>query len=165
MDDLRFEKLTAEHLQDILDIYAWYVHHSTATFHMHVPDLAEMKSMVVFEKPVHQAFVIFQGETLCGYVLLRPYRTREAYDGTAEVSVYLRHDHTGRGIGGRAVSFIEDFARARGFHVLIASICAENRGSIRLFKKHGYRKCARYRQIGRKFGRWLDVVDYQKLLD
>jgi phosphinothricin acetyltransferase len=70
----------------------------------------------------------------------------------------------GRGLGGRGAQFIEDVAKSNGIHVLVATICGENEASIRLFERNGYEKCAHFREVGKKFGRWLDVVAYQKIL-
>jgi phosphinothricin acetyltransferase len=67
-------------------------------------------------------------------------------------------------VGSAALSFIESRAREREFHNLLAIICGENIASIRLFEKHGYTQCAHYHEVGKKFGRWLDVVSFEKLL-
>jgi len=99
-----------------------------------------------------------------GWVILARYKPREAYDGSAEVTIYLDPQYPRRGVGSAALTFIEKTARDRQFHNLLAIICGENTGSIRLFEKHGYSKCAHYHQVGQKFGRWLDVVSYEKLL-
>jgi len=99
-----------------------------------------------------------------GYVILARYKPRQAYDGTAELTIYLDPSMTGKGIGRACVEFLEARAAERGFHALLAIICAENEASIRLFKAAGYWECARYREVGLKFGRLLDVVSYQKIL-
>ena len=92
-------------------------------------------------------------------------KNREAYDTTAEVTIYLKHDCIGKGIGSAALTYIEDYAMDKNFHVLIATITGENEQSIRTFDKNGYEKCAHYKQVGKKFDRWLDVVAYQKILE
>jgi L-amino acid N-acyltransferase YncA len=96
---------------------------------------------------------------------LKRFSEREGYGRTAEVSVYLLPEYRGMGLGGRAVVFLEEVARSNGFHALIASICAENTGSIRMFERNGYTKCAHLKEVGFKFERLLDVVDYEKILD
>jgi L-amino acid N-acyltransferase YncA len=162
--NLSFEKMTDEYLQFVCDVYAFYVVNSTATFHMHVLAPEEMRELVYFKDPRHGAFIMRTDGILCGYATLRHFSVREAYSATAEVGVYLKPEFIGKGLGTRALRFLEDSAKANGIHVLIASICAENKESIRLFERNGYKKCARFREVGFKFGRLLDVVDYQKIL-
>jgi phosphinothricin acetyltransferase len=58
----------------------------------------------------------------------------------------------------------EEFAQRTGIHVLIVTICGENNMSIKLFEKNGYFKCAHYKEVGKKFGQWLNVVAYQKII-
>jgi phosphinothricin acetyltransferase len=71
----------------------------------------------------------------------------------------------GRGLGRRLLGHLEARARESGFHVLVAGISADNVASVRLFESAGFQKCAHYREVGKKFGRVLDVVHYQKILD
>jgi phosphinothricin acetyltransferase len=151
-------------LDEVLQIYSHYVLNTTATFHARQPTREEMRALVFFARERYRTFVILAGGEVCGYVLVSQHKPREAYDGTAEVSVYLKPAYTGRGIGSLALQHIEAFAREQGLHVLVATITGENERSIRLFAQSGYEKCAHYREVGRKFGRLLDVVAYQKIL-
>jgi len=76
----------------------------------------------------------------------------------------LKPDYIGQGIGTKGLKHIEEYARANKLHVLIATICGQNEGSISLFEKQGYFKCAHYKEVGTKFGQLLDVVAYQKII-
>ncbi|HEX3006597.1 MAG TPA: GNAT family N-acetyltransferase, partial [Bacteroidales bacterium] len=100
-----------------------------------------------------------------GYVILGYYKPRQAYDFTSEVTIYLHPEQTGKGIGNQAMEFIEKIARERKFHALLGVICSENEASIRLFKKFGYWECANFKEVGLKYGRLLDVVVYEKILN
>lgn len=162
--DLKFIEMNEDYLPRVLEIYNHYVQTSTATFHTQPLTLEEMRPIVFYEDPRFKAFVIFAAEQLCGYCILARFKAREAYRITAEATLYLHPDFTGKGIGSQVLTFLEDLARQNGFHSLIASICGENTPSIKLFEKNGYTKCAHFKEIGKKFGRLLDVVDYQKLL-
>jgi len=162
---ISFSGLTEAELPEILRIYNYYVLNSTATFHLEPLSEKEMRELVFFNHPRYRTFVIRDESGILGYVLLCPFNKREAYSRTAEVTIYLRHDVTGKGVGGRALEFIEEFARQNGIKVLIAIICAENIMSTRLFQKNGYTECARYRQVGEKFGRLLVTAAYEKILD
>lgn len=164
MNNIRFREIEENDVEAVRGIYNHYVRHTTATFHLHPLSTDEMRRLVFFEHPMYSTYVIINENSLCGYCLLTQYKTREAYNHTAEVTIYLAPEHTGKGIGSCAVAFIEDVAKKRGIHVLIAVICGENAASIRLFEKNGYTKCGHYREVGKKFGRLLDVVSYQKIL-
>lgn len=164
MQNVLIEELREEHLQAVLDIYTYYILHTTATFHTHALTLNDMREIVFFDNDKYKAFIIKEEDGICGYAILTQYKKREAYNGTAEVTVYLKHDCVGKGIGSLAVRFIERLAKEKGFHVLLAIICGENDRSIALFEKNGYIKCAHYKEVGMKFGRLLDVVSYEKLL-
>ncbi len=161
---LLFETLRAEHLQACLDIYRYYVENSTATFHTHVPSMEEFKEIVYIGCERNKGFTILYDSCICGYVVLGRYHVREAYADTGSISIYLHPGHCGKGIGSATLDFIEHYAHEQGFHSLVATICSENVQSIRLFERKGYVKCAHYKEIGRKFGRLLDVVTYQKII-
>lgn len=164
MCEITFEELREEHIGSALEIYNYYVRTSTATFHLHEITENEMRGLVIFRNPKYKAFVILSGGELCGYAYVGEFKSREAYGLTAGVTIYLAPGHTDRGYGAKTIAHLEEFSRAQGFHALIAGICAENAASIALFEKCGYVKCAHYREVGRKFGRVLDTVAYEKIL-
>jgi phosphinothricin acetyltransferase len=109
------EELREEHLPEVLEIYNYYILNTTVTFHSHELSADEMRELVFFDSDKYKAFIIKEDEKTCGYVILTQYRKREAYDGTAEVTVYLRHDCCGRGLGSMAVRFAEQLAKRRAF--------------------------------------------------
>jgi L-amino acid N-acyltransferase YncA len=165
MSDYTFIEASEEHILDLLNIYNYYVLNTTATFHSKSLTEEAMKGLIFFNNPKYRTFVIIKDEIISGYVYLTQHKSREAYDRTGEVTVYLRPDNVGAGIGSLAVEYIEKFAKEHDFHVLIATISGENYKSIKVFERNGYEKCAHYKQVGSKFNQWLDVVAYQKILD
>lgn len=165
MGDYQFEKIKESELPAVLAIYNHYVLNTTATFHAAALSLSEMKELVVFDDPKYRAYLIKEDNQILGYVLLTQHKKREAYDTTGEVTVYLSPDQIRKGLGSLAVKHIETIAKKSGFHVLIATICGENEISINVFERNGYVKCAHYQEVGKKFGKWLDVVAYQKVLE
>ena len=162
--DITFEIVNMSLLELIAEIYAYYILNTTYTFHCHVLNTEEIKSLVIFTNGRNGAFLIRQNDNIAGYVILGKHSEREAFDDTAEVALYLKPEFCGKGFGGHALRFIEDYAREKGFHVLIATICTENSKSIRLFERNGYVKCGHYHEVGKKFGRLLDLAAYQKIL-
>ncbi|NLG88414.1 MAG: N-acetyltransferase [Clostridiaceae bacterium] len=163
--DITFEKVNTSHLEHIAEIYSYYVLNTTYTFHCHVLNTDEIKNLVIFTNQRNCAFLIRLDGNVAGYVILGKHSEREAFNDTGEVAIYLKPEFCGKGIGGHALRFIEDYARKMGFHVLIATICTENSKSIRLFERNGYVKCGHYREVGKKFGRLLDLAAYQKIFE
>ncbi|HEY4784497.1 MAG TPA: GNAT family N-acetyltransferase [Bacteroidales bacterium] len=159
-----YRELREDDLPDIAAIYNYYVLNTSVTFHTHqlLPD--EMRDLVFFDNPKYKTFVIADDRNLYGYLIISQHKKREAYDGTAEVSIYLKPECTGKGIGSQVLKYAEETARKSSIHVLIATICGENRQSIKLFEKNGYIKCAHYKEVGKKFNQWLDVVAFQKII-
>lgn len=146
-----------------MDIYNYYVLNTTATFHGHALSKAEMREIVFLTEP-YTTFIIKIKDTIAGYILLTQYKKREAYDGTAEITLYLKPDNIHRGIGSEAVKYIEKRAVRQNIHVLIATICGENSSSINLVKKNGFIQCAYYKEVGKKFGQFLDIIVFQKII-
>lgn len=164
MCKITFDEIKEEHLDEVLKIYTHYVLNTNATFHAHALSKDEMRELVFFENPKYKTFVIKSADTINGYAILTQHKKREAYDGTAEVTVYLKPECIGKGIGSQAIKFIEDIAKQQNIHVLIAIICGENSKSINLFARNGFSKCAHYKEVGKKFGQLLDVIAYQKII-
>lgn len=103
--------------------------------------------------------------TLLGFGTYGPFRTRPAYKYSVEHSVYVRHDVRGRGIGAQLLEAVVAAARGQGYHCLVGGIDASNAASIALHERHGFTHAGTVRQAGFKFGRWLDLAFYQRLLD
>ena len=164
MDSIIFEEMNEKYLDAVTQIYNYYVSNTTVSFHAHEITTEEMKEIVFFENAIYKTFSIKDGEILCGYVLFTQFKKREAYNKTAEVTIYLSPVYLGKGIGTKALQYIEEYAVKQGIHALIAIICGENTASIKLFEKNGYIKCAHFKEVGQKFGRMLDIVDYEKIL-
>lgn len=164
MGENYFCEISEDYLDEVLQIYNYYVLNTTATFHSGQLTKDEMRNLVFFDCKRYKTFVICEDSNVCGYVLITQHKKREAYDSTAEVTIYLKPDYTGKGLGSIAIKSIEGYAKQQGLHVLVATICGQNEASIRLFKNNGYMKCAHYKEVGKKFGQLLDIVAYQKII-
>lgn len=148
----------------IKEVYDYYILNSTATFRTSLSTIDELKKDILVDHPIYSSYIITTDSDNVGYCYISQYKNREAYDRTAEISIYLRHDATQKGLGKKVVMQLESIAARNGIKVLLAIITEENRGSVVLFEKCGYTKCAHFKQVGEKFGRILDVVAYQKML-
>jgi phosphinothricin acetyltransferase len=98
-----------------------------------------------------------------GWGSLSAYHARSAYRRTVENSVYVHHQHHGRGIGSLLLEDLIARAREVGHRVIIAAIDADQPASIALHAKFDFKKVGHFKQVGFKFGRWLNVV-YMELL-
>jgi L-amino acid N-acyltransferase YncA len=161
---VRFENLTTLDLPLVKDLYNYYVLTSTATYYTEKISAEELLEFIPVGHPKYRSFTIKADGEFCGFCYFGPYKKRQAYDRTAEVSVYLTPGFTGRGIGNMALEHLEKIAQGKGISVLIGIISGDNEPSIKLFEQCGYEKCAHYHQIGEKFGNVLDVVSYQKII-
>jgi len=93
------------------------------------------------------------------------YREKAGYDLTVEHSVYLAPAARGLGLGTRLLTELVAAATERGIHVMIGGLSADNETSLRLHRRLGFVETARMPQVGMKFGRWLDLVFVQRILD
>jgi len=157
-----FSPVTEKDLSAIMEIYNHYILNSTATFHSQELSRKDLEEFLFISHPKYPSFLIKDNNDMNGYCFLTQYKKRQAYDRSAEVSVYLKPEFTGKGIGLVALNHLETAAKKAGIHVLVATICGENHASIRLMEKSGYSRCAHMKNIGEKFGKILDVVVYQK---
>lgn len=105
------------------------------------------------------------GAGVLGVASFGDFRAWPGYRHTVEHSVHVRADARGSGLGSALVGALFDPARALGKHVMVAGIDAANAGSIRMHERLGFQRGAVLREVGRKFGRWLDLEFMQKFLD
>lgn len=105
-----------------------------------------------------------RGERVVGFASFGPYRSRAAYATTAEDSVYVDRSARGRGVGRLLLDDLLAAGVESGFHSIIARIVGENQASIDLHVACGFEMVGVEREVGRKHGRWLDVVELQCLL-
>jgi len=154
---------TADDLDAINDIYNHYVLHSTCTYQETAEPMAGWRRWFVGHGAGHPVTVAEIGGKVVGWGSLSPYHARSAYRNTVENSVYVHHEFHRRGIGSMILKDLIERSRAIGHRAIIAGIDAEQMGSVRLHEKFGFEKVGHFRQVGFKFGRWLDVI-YMELL-
>lgn len=161
---VNFKKIKEEDYFSIKEIYDYYIAHSTATFHIDPISIHELQEFIFVDHPLYPAYLILCDGVLAGYCYLTYFKKREAYNNTAELTLYLKPEFTQKGIGKKTLHFLEDEAQKRGIKNLLAIITGSNVHSISLFEKAGYFKCAHFKNVGIKLGQTLDVVGYQKEL-
>ncbi len=149
----------------IAEIYNREVTEGTATFDMVPRTAAEQAAWMRDHSGAYPCIVAIpdgDGEVL-GWACLSPYRTRPAYSTSVEDSVYVHRDHHGRGVGSLLLGDLVALADEHGFHAVFARIADAGAASVALHTKHGFELVGVEREVGRKFGRWLDVTLMQRL--
>jgi phosphinothricin acetyltransferase len=101
---------------------------------------------------------------ILGFATYGAFRAGPGYAHTAEHSVILEGDARGQGVGRALMARLEDHARTQGIHVLIAGVSGENEAAIAFHRAIGFTEAARLPEVGRKFGRWMDLVLLHKRL-
>lgn len=151
-------------IEPLRRIYNYYVRTSTATFETEEKTTTEMSERL--QGPIAQGYpciVAEEGGEIAGYCALHSWRPR--FDHTAEATLYLAPEFCGVGLGKQMTEEIIRLGREREWlHAIIAAINADNTASIKLVESLGFKKVAHYEEVGRKFGQWLDDVEYEMMI-
>ncbi|HEY4377735.1 MAG TPA: GNAT family N-acetyltransferase [Acidimicrobiales bacterium] len=149
----------------IRDIYNPEVLDSTVTFDLRPRTLEEQQQWIVDRSGAHAAIVAVDDDgALVGFGSLSSYKDRAGYSTTVEDSVYVHRGHHGQGIGRALLAELLERARRHGFHAVMARIVRGHEASIALHTRLGFEVVGTEREVGRKFGRWLDVVVMEQIL-
>ena len=158
---------TPADLPGILAIYNEVIEHSTAIYALAPTTLAERRTW--FEARVQGGYPVLvatQGETIVGFASFGDWRgTWPGYRYTVEHTVHVRADARGRGTGKQLVEALFPLALMLKKHVMIGGVDASNESSIRFHERLGFERVAHFHEVGHKFGRWLDLVFVQRLLE
>ena len=155
---------TVDDAEALRVIYNHEVARSTATFDLVPRTLDEQRAWIRAREGALGVLVAeIEGEIM-GFASLSPYRDRPAYNTTVENSVYVRADGRGLGVGKALLVAIIDMAKARGFHTVLAHISDAEGASVALHQACGFKVVGIQREVGRKFGTWLDVTVMQHML-
>lgn len=148
---------------EIAAIYRHFVESGTASFEEIAPDVGEMLRRFEAVKTHGLPYRVAEAEgAVLGYAYASPFRARSAYRFSVENSVYVDERHHSRGIGLTLMRSVIAECTALGYRQMLAVIGdSANEGSIRLHTRLGYRMIGHEIGVGRKFGRWLDVVQMQ----
>jgi L-amino acid N-acyltransferase YncA len=149
---------TEADLPGVLEIHADAVANSTAIWTDVVPDLEGRRAwLAAHGVPGTTAIVAVEGDLVVGYGSVGPFHAKDGYRHTVEDSVYVRPGHQGAGIGRALLEALVAFSREAGHHVVVALVEAGNEGSVRLHRSLGFEDAGLLREVGTKYGRWLDL--------
>ncbi|MBB2493424.1 GNAT family N-acetyltransferase [Aquipseudomonas ullengensis] len=157
---------TEADLPALRDIYNDAVLNTTAIWMDNTIDLANRQAW--FAARAQQGYPILVAENpagdVVGYSSFGDWRPFDGFCNTVEHSVYVRADQRGNGLGPLLMAALIERAKSCGKHVMVAAIESGNGASIRLHERLGFITTGQMPQVGRKFGRWLDLTFMQLIL-
>lgn len=153
-----------EDLPNILNIYNYAIVHLTATFDTEEETLEDRQNWFDNHNEKYPVIVAEMDGEVVGFSCLSPFKRKKAYSQSAEISIYTSPESQGKGIGKTLMEEIIERAKQNGLRTIIAVITSGNEASVRLHKKFGFKFAGRIKEVGYKFGQWLDVEYYQLLL-
>lgn len=159
MTDLIIRDATEADLPAIRDIYNHAVEHTTAIWNEVLIDIDNRRAWLELRRA--KGFPVLVAERdgkVAGYASYGDWRAFDGYRHTVEHSVYVDKDCRGGGIGRQLMAALVDRAKTGNVHVMIAAIEAENQASIALHERMGFILVGIHREVGTKFGRWLDLA-------
>lgn len=136
----------------------------SCTFQVEVESEAEQLAWFQGRTAAHPVIVAEAEGEVVGWAALSPWKSRCAYRHSVEASVYVRPERQRRGLGRALLSDLIDRARAAGHRAIIGGACTEHPASLALQESLGFQRVGCFREVGYKFGRWLDVVYTQRML-
>jgi phosphinothricin acetyltransferase len=160
---LKIRPATYDDIPTITRIYAHAVTHGTASFELEAPTEAEMRKRMETLLAGRFPYLVAEADgAVAGYAYAGPYRARPAYRFSVENSIYVAPEMHRRGIGRVLLKGLIEAATARGFRLMIAVIGdSAQAASIGVHKALGFEDAGVFKNVGWKFGRWLDTVHMQ----
>jgi phosphinothricin acetyltransferase len=156
---------TSADLPTINEIYNYYIPRSTCTYQLEPETLESRAAWFAAHPPDKYPVTVAELDgRVVGWGSLSKFRDRAAYQPTVEASVYIHHEHHRRGIGRELLVDLIGRARAIGYHSILGGASGDQTASLALQESLGFTKVAHFKEIGYKFGRRLDVVFMQLML-
>lgn len=167
--DFELRDVLLEDAGRLAEIYAPYVLGTAVSFEYDAPSAGEFQNRINRIKEKYPYIVCVKNGVIAGYVYASEYGTRKAYDWSAATSIYVAQDCRGQGIGTALYAALEDRLRKQGIVNLLAGVafCEEedeylSHASYKFHLRKGYEEVGRLKSVGRKFGRWYDLLWMQK---
>jgi len=158
---MQIRRATVGDAERIAEIYNWYILNTIITFETDVVSPQKMKKRIQ-EKIIKYDWLVGElNQEVIGYAYYGPFRTRAAYNHTVESTIYLAHKSVGQGFGRAVYAQLLESVKSRGFREVIGVIALPNPQSIALHKKMGFEEVGVLKNVGYKFGRYIDVSLWQ----
>lgn len=164
--DMIIRKAEIKDMERLLDIYNYEVVNGTSTFDLHPKSMEErMEWFNAHNKDNHPLIVAEIDGRAVGYTSLSTYRDKEAYSTTVELSVYVDVDFRRKGVARSLIT--EILSEARGnedIHTVVSVITSINEASASLHKEFGFVHCGTIKEVGKKFGKFMHIDNYQLMV-
>ncbi|HMY14455.1 MAG TPA: N-acetyltransferase family protein [Bacteroidia bacterium] len=154
---IEIRSATADDIPFITEVYNDAIINTTATFDTEVKSIEDRMLWFKNHDGNHPIIVAENDGVLSGWASLTAWSDRCAYNGTAEVSVYVHKEHRGRGIGKALLEILILKGESKGLHYLLSRIASGNEASIHLHTIFGFRHIGIMKEVGFKFGNYVDV--------
>jgi phosphinothricin acetyltransferase len=157
---------TYQDLPQLLEIYNDVILNTTSVYSYQPHTLAMREQW--FKERMENNYPIFVYDldgSIAGFSSYGAFRVWPAYKYTVESSVYVHRDHRGKGISKHLLQPLIDDAISKEYHAMIAAIDSSNSVSISLHQQFGFTEVAHFKQVGYKFGRWLDLKFFERLFE
>ncbi len=165
MQSVRVRSAAADDAEAVARIYGHYILNTTISFEEQPVSAAEMAQRIAEVLSSSLPWVVAEHSgRVVGCACAGKWKGRFAYRHSVETSVYLDPQFTGRGIGTQLYRELLAMLRQRSIHVAIGGIALPNAASVALHERLGFDKVAHFREVGYKFGQWLDVGYWQTSL-
>lgn len=160
---LQIRPATLNDINAITEIYNEAINNTVATFDTEIKSVDDRIKWFLNHDEKHPVIVAEKEHQVVGWASLSKWSDRSAYDTTVEESVYVHKDFRGQGIGKSLLEIITLEGGNIGVHTILARITEGNESSIHIHELMGYEHIGVMRQVGKKFGRFLDVHMMQKM--
>ena len=169
MGEFYIRDASIEDAKRLVEIYSYYVLNTAVSFEYEVPSAEEFKDRIKKINEKYPYMVCIKDNRIVGYVYASAYSVRSAYDWTVATSIYIDRDYRRQGIGRMLYKELEERLKAQGIVNILAgaAFCEQedeylSHDSYKFHLKEGYSKVAHMKSVGKKFGRWYDLLWLQK---
>lgn len=161
---VQIRNVTLNDVQELLDIYSYYVLNTTITFEYETPSMNEFTQRIQKITQKYPYLVATLDDEIIGYAYATSYKERAAYDWSVETTVYVKNDKHGLGIGKELYLHLEQALKEKNIVNMLACITYPNPKSIDFHTKFGFEKVGHFPKVGYKFNEWRDIVWMQKVI-
>ena len=154
---MEIRKVNLADAAQIVEIYNYYITHTHHTFETEPLSAEDMQNRITATTVDYPYLVAEEDGEILGYANASRFRLREAYEYSAEVSIYVKNEAKQKGIGTNLYNQLFDDLAETDTHAIIASISLPNDPSVRFHERLGFEKVGHFREVGYKLGRWIDV--------
>jgi L-amino acid N-acyltransferase YncA len=152
-------------IEQIAEIYNQGIQDRIATLESTAKSVGEMIDWLNNRSPRHKVLVIIdENDVVKGWASLNVFNVRECYQGVADISIYIRRENRGQGLGKKLLLALVEMAKQIGFHKMVLTTLASNNTGHKLYQSVGFTKVGTYVKQGMLDGKWVDVHVMEKFL-